>query len=145
MGVAGLLLAGSACANSFQSQAKDIGGVPLTEGSAHVDITGAQEISFDAPLDKAQVGTAVTVFLYRSNAGDLFSITGLGIKGTAKTTSSLVLAVTTGDLAAGSEAGECTITVHAGDGDSQSGTATCTHLDSNQGTIALKARFSATP
>jgi hypothetical protein len=138
-----VLVLGAACKNSIQSQVNNIGGTPLSEGTAHVDISGATELSFDAPLDKAQVGTAVTVFLYKNDKDDLFSVTGLGINGTAKTSGNLALTVTSGDFAADSLEGECTITVTPGDNASQSGTATCTDLDSNQGKVDVKATFSA--
>ena|SRR5438874_610028 len=141
--IAAVAVLGAGC--NAGSQAKKIGGVPLSNGTAHVDVTGATKASFDAPLEKAQVGTVDTVFVYRSESNDLFSITGLGINGSSKTTSTLALTLTTGDLLATSTGGECTITVTAGDGDSQSGTADCTGLDSSKGTIGLKATFSATP
>jgi hypothetical protein len=56
-----------------------------------------------------------------------------------------VLVVTTGDLIATSTKGECTITVNHGDGDSVSGTADCSNLDSSKGNVDLKATFSAAP
>src|SRR3954454_9744558 len=140
-----VLVLGAGCKNNIQTQINDIGGTPLTSGTAHVDITGATEASFDAPLEKAQVGTAVTVFLYRTDADDVFSVAGLGVNGTAKTNNSLDLTVTTGEIAASSTEGECSITITHGEANSESGTATCTKMESSQGTINLKATFSAAP
>jgi hypothetical protein len=134
---------GAACNTS--DQVKKIGGVPLTKGTAHVDITGATEASFDAPLERAQVGTVDTVFIYKTESNDLFSITGLGVNGSAKTSTTLDLTVTTGELLVSSDAGECTITISAGDGDSENGTADCKGLTSSKGTVDIKATFSATP
>jgi len=140
-----VLVLGAGCKNSIQTQINGIGGTPLSSGTAHVDITGDTETSFDAPLEKAQVGTAVTVFIYRSESGDLFSVAGLGVNGSAKTNNSLDLTVTTGEVAASSSEGECTITIAHGEANSESGTATCSNLDSSQGSIDLKATFSAAP
>jgi hypothetical protein len=141
---ASVLVVGTACVNT-QSKIKSIGGVPLSTGTARVDVSGATETGFDAQLEKAQVGQVDTVFVYKNESKDLFSITGLGVNGTAKTNNTLVLVVTTGELIATSTKGECTITVNHGDGDSVSGTANCTHLDSSQGNVDLKATFSASP
>ena len=94
---------------------------------------------------QSKIKTIGGVALYKNESKDLFSITGLGINGTAKTNSTLVLVVTTGELIATSTKGECAITVNHGDGDSVSGTANCTNLDSSQGNVDLKATFSASP
>jgi hypothetical protein len=134
------LLAG-AC--NAKSQAEKIGGVPLSEGTAHVEVTGDFEATFDAPLEKAQVGQVDTVFLYRSESNDVFTIAGFGIEGTAKTSNTLTLVVTTGDLSADSAEGECTIELTHGDDNSEQGTATCANLESSQGTIAVDATFTA--
>jgi hypothetical protein len=144
LAAASVLVLGTACMNA-QSQIKSIGGAPLTKGTARVDVSGSTETGFDATLERAQVGQVDTVFVYKNESKDLFSITGLGINGTAKTNNTLVLVVTTGELIATSTKGECTITVNHGDGDSVSGTATCKDLDSSQGNVDLKATFSASP
>src|SRR6187551_3126833 len=69
-----------------QQQIENIGGVPLTTGTAHVEITGDAQATYDAPLERAQVGSVDTVFVYKSESNDLFSITGLGLEGeTVKT------------------------------------------------------------
>ena len=68
-----------------------------------------------------------------------------GVNGSAKTNNSLDLTVTTGEIAASSTEGECTITITHGEANSESGTATCTKMESSQGTINLKATFSAAP
>jgi len=128
-----------------KNPAEKIGGVPLSSGTSHVEVTGGTELTFDAPLEKAQVGQVDTVFVYRSESDDLFSVTGLGVDGSAKTSNTLVLVVSSGELSADSAEGECTITLTHGDNDAESGTATCANLESNQGTIALDATFSASP
>jgi hypothetical protein len=128
-----------------KNPAEKIAGVPLSNGTAHVEVTGGIELSFDAPLERAMVGQVATVFVYRSESNDLFSITGLGIDGPTKTSNTLPLVVTSGDLSATSAEGECTIELTHGDENSEDGTATCTNLDSNQGTISLEATFSASP
>jgi len=136
------LLAGACNVNK---QVQDIAGVPLTNGTAHVEITGDAESTFDAPLEQGRVGSAATVFVYKSESNDLFSITGFGgVEGTAKTSNTLPLVVNGGDIFATSAEGECTITLTRGDDDSENGTASCTNLDSNKGTIDVEATFSAT-
>jgi hypothetical protein len=137
------LIAVLAGACNVKTQAEKIGGVPLSEGTAHVEVTGGSELSFDAPLEKAQVGQVDTVFVYRSTSNDTFTIAGLGIGESAKTSTTLALIVTSGDLSATSAEGECTIKLTHGDDDSEQGTATCKNLDSNQGTVAINASFSA--
>lgn len=139
-----VLVVGTGCVNA-QSKINQIGGTPLTSGKARVDVSGGTETGFDATLDRAQVGQVVTVFIYKNESDDLFSITGLGVTGTAKTSNNLALTVTTGGLAATSANGECTITIHHGGGEAVSGTATCTQLSSSQGNIDIKATFSASP
>ncbi|HXJ64239.1 MAG TPA: hypothetical protein VNN79_10840 [Actinomycetota bacterium] len=148
--VAFVLIVGTACVgggNDIQSEIQKVGGVPLTTGTAHVEITGAKDLAFDAPLEKGQVGTAVTVFLYRSSDDDVFSITGLGIgdTGTATTSTNLALTITSSEVSADSLTGECTIKVAHEEANSVSGTAVCTNLDSNEGTIGVNASFSAAP
>ena len=127
-----------------QSQIENIGGVPLTNGSAHVEVTGDAEATYDAPLERAQVGSVDTVFVYRSESKDLFSVTGLGMGETAKTSNNLALVVTTGEIFATSGEGECTITLTHGDDGAENGTASCKDLESSQGTIDVAATFSAT-
>src|SRR3954447_1491964 len=89
---------GGAC--NVKTQGEKIGGVPLSEGTAHVEVTGGTQLSFDAPLEKAQVGQVDTVFVYRSKSSDTFTIAGLGIGGSAKTSNTLALVVMSGDLSA---------------------------------------------
>ncbi|HEY7282063.1 MAG TPA: hypothetical protein VID47_10760 [Actinomycetota bacterium] len=141
---AAVLVLGTACMDT-KSKIQSMGGVPLEEGTARVDVNGATETGFDATLDRAQVGQVDTVFVYKNESKDLFSITGLGIDGTAKTSNTLVLVVTKDTLIATSTKGECAIRVSHDDGGAVSGSATCTHLDSSQGNINLKATFSASP
>jgi hypothetical protein len=142
-----VLVVGAACTSGsdIQSKVKQIGGVPLSSGTAHVDVTGAEEVSYDAPLTQGQVGTAVTALVYKTESNDLFSITGLGVSGPSKTSTNLALTLVAGDLSADSVEGECTVTINPGESDTLSGTATCSNLDSNQGTVDVKARFSGAP
>ena len=135
------LIAGACNKNQFEN----IGGAQLTKGTAHVEVTGGAEVTYDAPLDRAQVGSAVTVFVYKTESNDLFSIVGFGLEETAKTSNSLPLVITAGDVFATSAEGECTITLTHGDDNAENGTASCTDLDSNKGPIDVEATFSATP
>jgi len=123
--------------------AEDVAGHALTQGSAQVAVTGGTEVSYEVPLERAQVGGAATVLVY-SSGGDLFSITGLGIEGSAKSGPTLPVVLSHGSLLATSSEGECTIELHDAD-DGVTGTASCSGLDSSQGTIDVDATFSATP
>lgn len=144
LAVAASAIAVLAGACNTQSQIENIGGVPLTNGTAHVEITGDAEATYDAPLERAQVGSVDTIFVYRSEGDDVFSITGLGMGDTAKTSNNLALVVTKGDIFATSAEGECTVTLTHGDDGAENGTASCKDLDSSQGTIDVEATFSAT-
>jgi hypothetical protein len=130
---------------SAASQTQKIAGQPLTSGSAKVAVSGGTEVSYDVRLEQGRVGSAVTDLVYRSDKGDLFSVVGLGMNGAAKTSNTLAVVVTSGDVAATSAEGECTIELQGTDGGGQSGSVTCDGLDSSQGTLHVEATFSASP
>jgi hypothetical protein len=119
-------------------------GGALTEGSAHVVISGGTSKTLDLTLkDGAYAPGAAIAIAWLDSSSDTFSIGGVAFTGTAKTSGTLALtvAVISPPTLLASTAGECTLNLTDATSSHVKGTADCQNLS---GGVNLHAEFEAT-
>jgi hypothetical protein len=120
----------------------------LTQGTAHLEISGGATATVDLPTLKTGVfapGTALGMS-WTDDKSDVLAIGGIAFTGSATTSTTLVLsfAVTSPQLlAAASTAGECTMTLTDATASHVQGTADCQNLQVSGQSLTLHADFEA--
>jgi hypothetical protein len=119
----------------------------LTTGTAHLEFSGAADVTLDLALKNGAYAPNVAIGLaYQDESKNTFAIAGTAFTGSVQTSSTITLSyvVTNPVLIGTSTAGECTINLTEASSSSVKGTADCEGIQGPTGAVNLTASFEAT-